>query len=195
MLFDVLDSGWLGLVCCLVNILVLVEIGNLFELLLLGKCEVVWGLVDFEDDGEVLVYVGEDVCESLFVDMDLDEIIVVVEDLDIDDLVDLVEDLLDMVIDEVFKLMDCENCEWLEQVLFYFEDSVGCLMNLDVVIVCVDVNVDVVLCYLCLCGELLDYIDYLFVVSWWYQYFGWVLLVVLVIYEDIILINCLIDDE
>ncbi len=51
----------------------------------------VWGLVDPEDDGEVLVHVGDDVRER-GADMDPDEIIAAVEDLDIDDLADLVED-------------------------------------------------------------------------------------------------------
>ena len=79
----------------------------------------VWGLVDPEDDGEVLVHVGDDVRESLLADMDPDEIVAAVEDLDIDDLADLVEDLPDTVIDEVLKSMDRENRERLEQVLSY----------------------------------------------------------------------------
>ena len=96
---------------------------------------VVWGLVDAEDDGEVLVHVGDEVRESLLADMDPDEIIAAVEDLDIDDLADLVEDLPDTVIDEVLKSMDRENRERLEQVLSYPEDTAGRLMNPDSLIV------------------------------------------------------------
>jgi magnesium transporter len=119
MLSDALDSGRLGPVRRLVNTLAPAEIGNLLESLPPGKREVVWGLVDPEDDGEVLVHVGDDVRESLLADMDPDEIIAAVEDLDIDDLADLVEDLPDTVIDEVLKSMDRENRERLEQVLSY----------------------------------------------------------------------------
>ena len=86
MLSDALDSGRLGPVRRLVNTLAPAEIGNLLESLPPGKREVEWGLVDPEDDGEVLVHVGDDVRESLLADMDPDEIIAAVEDLDIDDL-------------------------------------------------------------------------------------------------------------
>jgi len=195
MLSDALDSGRLGPVRRLVNTLAPAEIGNLLESLPPGKREIVWGLVDPEDDGEVLVHVGDDVRESLLADMDPDEIIAAVEDLDIDDLADLVEDLPDTVIDEVLKSMDRENRERLEQVLSYPEDSAGRLMNPDVVTVRADVNVDVVLRYLRLRGELPDHTDHLFVVSRRHQYLGRVSLASLVTHEDTTPINRLIDDE
>lgn len=195
LLSDALDSGRLGPVRRLVNTLAPAEIGNLLESLPPGKREVVWGLVDPEDDGEVLVHVGDEVRESLLADMDPDEIIAAVEDLDIDDLADLVEDLPDTVIDEVLKSMDRENRERLEQVLSYPEDSAGRLMNPDVVTVRADVNVDVVLRYLRLRGELPDHTDHLFVVSRRHQYLGRVSLAALVTHEDTTPINRLIDDE
>ncbi|KAF1692962.1 magnesium transporter [Pseudoxanthomonas jiangsuensis] len=195
MLSDALDSGRLGPVRRLVNTLSPAEIGNLLESLPPGKREVVWGLVDPEDDGEVLVHVGEEVRESLIADMDPDELVAAVEDLDIDDLADLVEDLPDTVIDEVLKSMDRENRERLEQVLSYPEDSAGRLMNPDVVTVRADVNVDVVLRYLRLRGELPDHTDHLYVVSRRHQYLGRVPLAALVTHEDSTPINRLIDDE
>lgn len=195
LLSDALDSGRLGPVRRLVNTLAPAEIGNLLESLPPGKREVVWGLVDPEDDGEVLVHVGDEVRESLLADMDPDEIIAAVEDLDIDDLADLVEDLPDTVIDEVLKSMDRENRERLEQVLSYPEDTAGRLMNPDVVTVRADVNVDVVLRYLRLRGELPDHTDHLFVVSRRHQYLGRVSLAALVTHEDNTPINRLIDDE
>ena len=65
LLSDALDSGRLGPVRRLVNILSPAEIGNLLESLPAAKRNIVWGLVDPEDDGEVLVHVGEDVREGL----------------------------------------------------------------------------------------------------------------------------------
>src|SRR5690606_5759746 len=103
LLSQALDSGRLGPVRRLVNTLSPAEIGNLLESLPPGKREVVWGLVDPEDDGEVLVHVGDEVRESLIAAMDPDELVAAVEDLDLDDLADLVEDLPDQVIDEVLK--------------------------------------------------------------------------------------------
>ncbi|KRG57219.1 magnesium transporter [Stenotrophomonas sp. W1S232] len=195
MLSDALDSGRLGPVRRLINTLAPAEIGNLLESLPPGKREVVWGLVDAEDDGEVLLHVGDEVRESLLAEMDPDEIVAAVEDLDIDDLADLVEDLPDTVIDEVLKSMDRENRERLEQVLSYAEDTAGRLMNPDVVTVRADVNVDVVLRYLRLRGELPDHTDHLFVVSRRHQYLGRVSLASLVTHEDTTAINRLIDDE
>jgi len=195
LLSDALDSGRLGPVRRLINTLAPAEIGNLLESLPPGKREVVWGLVDATDDGEVLLHVGEEVRESLLAEMDADEIIAAVEDLDIDDLADLVGDLPDTVIDEVLKSMDRENRERLEQVLSYAEDTAGRLMNPDVVTVRADVNVDVVLRYLRLRGELPDHTDHLFVVSRRHQYLGRVSLASLVTHEDTTAINRLIDDE
>ena len=195
LLSDALDSGRLGPVRRLVNTLAPAEIGNLLESLPPGKREVVWGLVDAADDGEVLLHVGDEVRESLIADMDPDELVAAVEDLDIDDLADLVEDLPDTVIDEVLKSMDRENRERLEQVLSHPEDSAGRLMNPDVVTVRADVNVDVVLRYLRLRGELPDHTDHLYVVSRRHQYLGRVSLASLVTHEDSTPINRLVDDE
>jgi len=195
LLSDALDSGRLGPVRRLVNTLSPAEIGNLLESLPPGERTVVWGLVDPEDDGEVLLHVGDEVREGLIADMDPDEILAAVEDLDIDDLADLVEDLPDTVIDEVLKSMDRENRERLEQVLSYPEDSAGRLMNPDVVTVRADTTVDVVLRYLRLRGELPDHTDHIYVVSRRHQYQGRIALQALLTHEANTPINELMDDE
>ena len=195
LLSDALDSGRLGPVRRLVNTLAPAEIGNLLESLPPGQRTVVWGLVDAEDDGEVLLHVGDEVREGLIADMDPDEIVAAVEDLDIDDLADLVEDLPGTVIDEVLKSMDRENRERLEQVLSYPEDSAGRLMNPDVVTVRTDTTVDVVLRYLRLRGELPDHTDHLYVVSRRHQYLGRIALQALLTHDANTPINALLDDE
>ena len=195
LLSDALDSGRLGPVRRLVNTLSPAEIGNLLESLPPGKRVVVWGLVDAEDDGEVLVHVGDEVRESLLAHMDPDEIVAAVEDLDIDDLADLVGDLPGTVIEEVLKSMDRENRERLEQVLSYPEDTAGRLMNPDVVTVRADTTVDVVLRYLRLRGELPEHTDHLYVVSRRHQYLGRIALQALLTHEANTPINALLDDE
>jgi magnesium transporter len=65
LLSDALDSGRLGPVKRLVNTLSPAEIGNLLESLPPGQRTVVWGLVDAEDDGEVLLHVGDEVLRSM----------------------------------------------------------------------------------------------------------------------------------
>ena len=194
-LSDALDSGRLGPVRRHVNTLTPSEIGNLLESLPPGKREVVWGLVDPEDDGEVLVHVGDEVRESLIADMDQEELVAAVEDLDIDDLADLVDDLPDTVIDEVLKSMDRENRERLEQVLSYEEDTAGRLMNPDVVTVRADTTIDVVMRYLRLRGELPEHTDHLYVVNRRHQLMGWVALQDLLTHDAGTPINKLIDEE
>src|SRR3546814_20445377 len=106
LLSDALDSGRLGPVRRLVNTLAPAEIGNLLESLPPAKRQVVWGLVDAEDDGEVLVHAGDEVRESLLAAMEADEIVAAVEDLYIDDMDDLVDALPDTVNEEVTQSRD-----------------------------------------------------------------------------------------
>ncbi|PJJ96980.1 magnesium transporter [Lysobacteraceae bacterium NML75-0749] len=195
LLSDALDTGRLGPVKRMINTLSAAEIGNLLESLPPPKRSIVWGLVDAEDDGEVLVHVGDEVRESLIAEMDNDELVAAVEDLDIDDLADLYEDLPDAVMNEVMKAMDRENRERLEQVLSYQEDSAGRLMNPDVVTVRADTTVDVVLRYLRLRGKLPENTDHLYVVNKRHQLMGWVALQDLVTVDGGTAINQLIDDE
>jgi magnesium transporter len=195
LLSDALDSGRLGPVRRMVNTLAPAEIGNLLESLPLDKRMVVWGLVDPEDDGEVLVHVGDEVRESLIADMDPDEIVAAVEDLDIDDLADLVEDLPEAVTGQILQSMDRENRERLEQALSYDEDTAGRLMNPEVVTVRADTTVDVVLRFLRLRGELPEHTDHLYVVNRRHQLMGWVALQDLVTRDPSTPINELIDDE
>jgi magnesium transporter len=195
LLSDALDSGRLGPVRRMVHTLAPAEIGNLLESLPPEKRMVLWGLVDPEDDGEVLVHVGDEVRESLIADMDQDELVAAVEDLDIDDLADLVEDLPDAVIEQLLRSMDRDNRERLEQVLSYPEDTAGRLMNPEVVTVRADTTVDVVLRFLRLRGELPEHTDHLYVVNRRHQLIGWVALQDLVTRDPGTPINQLIDDE
>jgi magnesium transporter len=195
LLSEALDSGRLGPVRRMVNTLSPAEIGNLLESLPPDQRVIVWGLVDAEDDGEVLVHVGDEVRESLLAAMDTDEIVAAAESLDIDDLADLMEDLPDQVIDEVLKSMDRENRERLEQVLSYPEDSAGRLMNPDVITVRADVSIDVVLRYLRLRGEMPDNTDHLYVVSRRHQYLGRIPLTALLLSEPSRPINQLMDED
>jgi len=195
LLSDALDSGRLGPIRRMVNTLAPAEIGNLLESLPPDKRSVVWGLVAPEDDGEVLLHVGDEVRESLIADMDPDELLAAAQDLDIDDLADLVEDLPDAVIDTLLHSMDRENRERLEQALAYPEDTAGRLMNPAVVTVRADTSVDVVLRYLRLRGELPEHTDHLYVVNRRHQLIGWIALQDLVTSDAYTSINTLMDTD
>ncbi|MBK8284958.1 MAG: magnesium transporter [Ahniella sp.] len=171
-LSQALDSGRLGPVRRLVNTLTPAEIGSLLEALPPGKRLMLWGLVDSEDDGEVLVHCNEEVRESLLKDMDDEEIVAAAESLDIDDLADLFEDLPDTVTENVLKALDRSDRERLEHALSFPEDTAGRLLNPDVITVRPDVTIDVVLRYLRLRGEMPDHTDHFYVVSRRNQYLG-----------------------
>jgi magnesium transporter len=193
LLSQALDSGRLGPVRRLVNTLSPAEIAGLLESLPLNQRLMVWGLVDPEDDGEVLVHVDDEVRESLIRDMDPEELVAAADTLDIDDLADLMEDLPDHLVDEVLKSMDRENRERLEQVLSYDEDTAGRLMNPELVTVRADVSVDVVLRYLRMRGELPTNTNHVYVVSRRHQYLGRIPLATLVTSDPDALINELMD--
>jgi magnesium transporter len=195
LLEQAIDSGRLGPVKRLVNTLSPAEIGNLLESLPPAKRQIVWGVVDPEDDGEVLVHVGDEVREDLLRAMDPDEIVAAAETLDIDDLADLLDDLPDTVIDELLRSMDRVDRERLEQMLTYGEDTAGRLMNPDVVTVRADVTIDVVLRYLRLRGELPEATDHLYVLSRRRQYQGRISLAQLLTADPATPVNRLIDDE
>jgi magnesium transporter len=195
LLDQALDSGRLGPVKRLVNTLAPAEIGNLLESLPQAKRQIVWGLVDAEDDGEVLVHVGEEVREDLLAAMDPDEIVAAAETLDIDDLAELLGDLPDTVIDEVLKSMEREDRERLEQMLTYEEDTAGRLMNPDLLTVRADVSVDVVLRYLRLRGELPEESHHLYVVNRRRQYQGRMPFSLLLIADPEATVSRLMDTE
>jgi magnesium transporter len=195
MLSQALDSGRFGPVRRMVNTLSPAEIGNLLESLPPNKRLLLWGLVDSEDDGEVLVHCGEEVREALLSDMDPEEIVAAAESLDIDDLAELFDDLPDTVTAEVLKSMDRDDRERLEQVLSHPEDTAGRLMAPDAITIRADVTVDVVLRYLRLRGEIPGHTDYLYVVSRRNQYLGRLAISQVLTSDPATLVNTLMDDS
>jgi len=148
------------------------EIASLLESLPPAKREIVWGFVDPELEGDVLVELNEQVRGDLIGGMDAEELIAATEDMEVDDLADLIGDLPEAVNDRVLRSMDAQDRERLNAVLRYEWDSAGGLMNTDTVSVRPDVTLEVVLRYLRMRGELPDRTDRLFVVNRDDKYLG-----------------------
>jgi magnesium transporter len=125
----------------------------------------VWDLVKAERDGEILLEVSDAVRESLIETMAPEELKAAAESLDADELADLAPDLPPEVIQDVFQSLDSEGREQLRAAMSYPEDSVGALMDFDMVTVREDVSLEVVLRYLRRFDELPDHTDKLFVVD------------------------------
>ncbi|WP_114650066.1 magnesium transporter [Pseudothauera hydrothermalis] len=141
------------------------DIAYVLESLPLEDRLFVWDLVKAERDGEILLEVSDAVRESLIETMEPHELKAAAETLDADELADLAPDLPPEVIQDVFQSLDSEGREQLRAAMSYPEDSVGALMDFDMVTVREDVTLEVVLRYLRRFDELPDHTDKLFVVD------------------------------
>ncbi|MFO7188699.1 MAG: magnesium transporter, partial [Pseudomonadota bacterium] len=126
---------------------------------------IVWDLVKSEADGEILLEVSEAVRESLIRSMDPQELVAAAEQLDTDELADLAPDLPEDVMQDVFQSLPMAEREQLRAAMSYPEDSVGALMDFEVVTVREDVTLEVVMRYLRRLEELPDHTDQIFVVD------------------------------
>lgn len=148
------------------------EIADLLESLPSRQRQLVWELVDPANDGEVLVYVNDEVRADLLRDMDAAELVAATGTLDADDLADLLQHLPEAVSAELLRSMDLQNRQRLEQVLAYPEASAGGLMNTDPITVRADVLLDVVLRYLRWRGTIPEQTDSLIVIDRHNRYLG-----------------------
>ncbi|MCX8006400.1 MAG: CBS domain-containing protein, partial [Burkholderiaceae bacterium] len=105
------------------------------------------------------------VLETLLETMDTDEIRAAAETLDADEIADLAPDLPPEVMEDVLESLDQEEREHVRTVLSYPEDTVGALMDFDLVKVREDVALEVVLRYLRRFEALPDHTDKLYVVD------------------------------
>ncbi|MEN3352400.1 MAG: magnesium transporter [Betaproteobacteria bacterium] len=141
------------------------DVAYILEALPLDERLIVWDLVKAERDGEILLEVADAVRETLIANMDEDELVAATEQLDTDEIADLAPDLPREVIQDVFKSLSVEEREQLRAAMSYAEDSVGALMDFDMVEIREDVTLEVVLRYLRRLDEMPDHTDQLFVVD------------------------------
>ncbi len=141
------------------------DIAYILEALPLEERLIAWDLVKAERDGDILLEVSDAVRESLIEAMAPNELVAAAETLDTDELADLAPDLPQGVIDDVFLNLPAEEREQLRAAMSYPEESVGAIMDFDMVKVREDVTLEVVLRYLRLFDELPDNTDQLFVVD------------------------------
>lgn len=141
------------------------DIAYILEALPRDQRQLVWDLVRADKDGEILLEVSDAVRPSLIETMDSDEIRAAAETLDADELADLAPDLPPEVVEDVLESLDHEEREHVRAAMSYPEDSVGALMDFDMVTVREDVTLEVVLRYLRRFEELPDHTDKLIVVD------------------------------
>ncbi len=141
------------------------DIAYILEALPIEQRLLVWDLVKSDRDGEILIEVSDAVRESLIATMNRAELSAAAGQLDTDEIADLAPDLPQNVMRDVFKSLSVEEREQLRSAMTYSEDSVGALMDFNMVHIRDDVSLEVVSRYLRRFDELPDHTDQIFVVD------------------------------
>lgn len=171
-LSDAIESGSLIRVQRMLNALHPAEIAHLLESSPPAQRKIAWELINKDNEGLVLVELGDDVRSSLVEEMNTGEVIEAVKNLEADDMADLLQSLPDTVIKETLEGMGRQERERVEAVLGYDEDTAGGMMDTQAVTIRADVNVDVVLRYLRMQDKLPSHTDSLIVVDSYDRYLG-----------------------
>lgn len=192
---EALQTGTMQRARRILNALHPAEIANLLEALPHSQRGIVWNMLDHDDDGEILLNLGDEVRNGLIKLMDSDALISATEGLEVDDLADLLADLPDTVAQQALNGMDHQDRKRLEAVLSYDEDTAGGLMNTDTVTVRRDVTLDVVLRYLRTRGHLPPATDSLFVVDRYDHYIGTLALSKVLTHKPTKLVHDVLEDN
>ncbi len=162
---DLLESGTLTSVQRLVSALHPAEIAHLLESLRPGDREIIWKLVPGAFVGEVLIELNDEVRTGLIEATDDNALINAADTLESDDLVDFLKDVPEVILNTVLESMGQQDRARLERVLSYDDDCAGGLMSLDTLSIRSDVNLNVVIRYLRLKGEIPKSTDKIIVVD------------------------------
>lgn len=141
------------------------DMAAVLESLPLQERVLVWKLAQPEDDGEVLLEVSDSVRETLIETMGKEELIAAVEDLPAAEVAELAPDLPQHVVSEVLESRDEEERQQIQSTMSYAEDTVGSIMDYELVSIRADVSCEVVLRYLRRFDILPDHTDKIFVVD------------------------------
>jgi len=155
--------------------------------------QVLWQLVDHDDQGDILEELSEDVKKSIIKEMQADQLAAATEGMDTDDLTDVLRSLPDSVYLEVLGAMDTQDRSRVEAAMAYNEDTAGSIMNTDTVTLRPDVNLDVVMRYLRLKGDLPKATDMLYVVNKDDKLLGGVTLSALIVNDPIMIVSNIMD--
>ena len=153
------------------------EIARLLEAMEPRNREILWRMVDQEDEGEVLKELVEDIRQNFINEMDTNQIIAATQDLELDDLADILTDLPDQITDEVIRALDRQDQISLESVISYDEDTAGGLTNPNILSIRRGLNIKGLIRYLRSLEKLPENTNYIYVINRSNEYIGSVKLV------------------
>ena len=171
------------------------EIARLLESLTTRERNVLWQMVDQEDEGEILKELIEEVRQNLISQMDTSELIAATQDMELDDLADILSDLPNQITDQVIKALDTEDQNRLESVISYDEDTAGGLTNPKIISIRRGVNIDGLIKYLRNMKSLPENTNYIYVIDRDNQYIGAIQLVDLFTQSKDMLIEEIMDSN
>jgi magnesium transporter len=152
----------------------------------------VWESIKPENKGKIMIAASGAIRESLIGGMSRDALLDAVEQLDSNDIADLLANFPQPVIRDIFKSRTIEEREKLRTAMSFTADTVGALMDFDVVTIRKDATVESVLRYLRRLDGLPDLTDQLFVVDRDHNFKGVLPLNMLLVNEPEIKISSLI---
>ena len=171
------------------------EIARLLESLTTRERNVLWQMVNQEDEGEILKELIEEVRQNLISQMDASELIAATQDMELDDLADILSDLPNQITDQVIKALDTQDQNRLESVISYDEDTAGGLTNPKIISIRRGVNIDGLIKYLRNMKSLPENTNYIYVIDRDNQYIGAIQLVDLFTQSKDMLIEEIMDSN
>lgn len=125
----------------------------------------IWQLIEPDLYSDVLEELSEDVRNGIIDNMLPEKITDALEEMDTDDLVETLSTLPESVSQDILAAMDEQDRQRAELGLAYGEETAGFIMNTDTITLRPEINVDVILRYLRLKGDMPENTDTLYVVD------------------------------
>lgn len=125
----------------------------------------IWQLIEPSLYSDVLEELAEDVRNGIINNMLPEKVTDALEEMDTDDLVDTLKGLPEAVSQDLLATLDEQDRQRAELGLSYGEETAGFIMNTDTITLRPSINVDVILRYLRLKGDMPEHTDTLYVVD------------------------------
>ena len=127
--------------------------------------QVLWSLLEAEQEAEVLNELPEELRNQFLVEMEPQALASIVGQLDDDDVADILHDLPESITEQVLAIMDEADRSRIATVLAFPDDVAGGLMSTDTITIRADLTLDVVMRYLRRHPEIPENTDSLVVVN------------------------------
>jgi len=160
-----LDAGTLGDVAGIVGDLSPGDVAYLITSYPPRIRQVIWSLLEPEQEADVLNELPEDLRNQFLVEMEPKALALIVGQLDDDDVADILHDLPDSITEQVLGIMDEADRTRLATVLAFPDDVAGRLMSSDTIAIRADLTLDVVMRYLRRHAEIPQNTDSIMVVN------------------------------